>query len=129
MTEKEQDLQGGFKERREERRKFVRADIYAVTRYFCPLRDKEIGVHARISNISEGGALLITFVEGVPVGASVEMSFLLPGNEERLITVKGEVRHTHLFEKGLCRSGIQFSKIQKKDLLAIREYVAVAKKK
>ena len=125
MAKESKKLKEGFRERR----KFVRADLYAVTRYFCPLRDKEVGVHTRISNISEGGALLVTFAEGVPVGPSIEMSFLLPGDNQGLITVKGEVRHTHIFEKGLCRSGVEFSKIKEKDLLAIRKYVASAEKK
>ena len=125
MTHGSSDAKNEFKERR----KSVRVDIYAVTRYFCPLRDREVGVQTRISNISEGGALLVTFMEGVPVETPVKMTFIMPGHEKMLITVEGKARHTGLFEKDLYRSGIEFSKIKKKDLQAIREYVASRGKK
>ncbi len=114
--------------RYQERRRFARANIYAITRYFCPLRDTEVGVQTRISDISEGGALLVTFMEGVPVGSPVRMSFVLP-EEGRLIAVEGMTRHTGILDKDLFRSGVEFLKIKKKDLLAIRDYVALHKKK
>jgi c-di-GMP-binding flagellar brake protein YcgR len=109
---------------KEERRRFIRVNIYAITRYFCPLRDMEVGVQTRISDISEGGALLVTFMEGVPVGVDVKMSFVMPGKANRVVSVEGVARHTGVLEKELYRSGVEFLKIRKKDLLAIREYVA-----
>jgi c-di-GMP-binding flagellar brake protein YcgR len=124
MKQEPRNTGSGFRERR----KFVRVDIYAVTRYLCPLRDREVGVQTRISDISEGGALLVTFMEGVPVDAPVKMSFVMPGEEKTLIAVEGKVRHTGSLEKDLYRSGVEFSRIRKKDLLAIRKYVASQKK-
>ncbi len=112
-----------------ERRKFVRADIYAITRYFCPLRDMEVGVQTRISDISEGGALLVTFMEGAPVEAPVKMSFVMPGEKELFLSVEGIARHTEPLDKDLFRSGIEFTKIKEKDRHAIRAYVAEQKKK
>ena len=112
-----------------ERRKFPRVGIYAVTRYFCPLRDMEVGVQTRISDISEGGALLVTFLEGVPVGAPVKISFVMPGAQGALITVQGITRHTKAFGEELFRSGVEFRKIKKRDLLALRKYVASQAKK
>ena len=112
-----------------DRRKFVRVSIYAITRYFCPLRDTEVGIQTRISDISEGGALLMTFAEGIPPGARVKMNFLLPGDAGRLVTVEGEVKHTGILEEELYRSGIEFLKLKKKDLEAIRKYIAGHKKK
>jgi len=112
-----------------DRRKFVRVSIYAITRYFCPLRDMEVGVQTRISDISEGGALLVSFTEGLPPEASVKMSFVMPGDESLLVTVEGKVKHTGFFEKDLYRSGIEFLKLKKKDLEAIHGYVASHKKK
>ena len=109
---------------RKERRKFVRASIYAITRYFCPLRDKEVGVQARISDISEGGARILSFEEGLPPEASVKMSFVMPGEESQLVTVEGSVKHTKMLQKDLYQSGIEFFKLKKKDLQAIRRYVA-----
>jgi hypothetical protein len=93
------------------------------------LHNEEVGVQTRISDISEGGALLATFMEGVPVGTPVQMSFIMPGDEKKLITVEGKIRYTQFFEKDLFRSGVEFSKIKKKDLLVIREYVASHPKK
>jgi c-di-GMP-binding flagellar brake protein YcgR len=113
----------------QDRRRFVRVSIYAITRYFCPLRDMEVGVQARISDISEGGALLVTFSEGIPPEAAVQMSFIMPGDESQYVTVEGKVRHTGIFEKELYRSGIEFLKVKKKDLQAIHKYVASHKKK
>ena len=112
-----------------DRRKSVRVGIYAITRYFCPLRDREVGVQTRISDLSEGGALLVTFMEGVPVDAPVKMSFVMPGDGSQLVTVEGKVKHTGIFEKELYRSGVEFIKLKKKDREAIREYVAAQKKK
>ena len=79
-----------------DRRKFVRVDIYAITRYFCPLRDMEVGVQTRISDISEGGALIMSFEEGIPLEASVKMSFVMPGEGDRLVSIEGIVRHSGL---------------------------------
>jgi c-di-GMP-binding flagellar brake protein YcgR len=110
--------------RHHERRRFVRVDVYAVTRYFCTIRDKEIGVQTRISDISEGGAKLITFEEGIPVGTLVSMNFQLPTTPETFVTVEGMIRHSGLLDEDLYRSGIEFTKIPKRNLEAIRSYVA-----
>jgi len=111
------------------RRKFIRVSIYAITRYYCPLRDMEVGIQARISDISEGGALLVTFTEGLPLEAPVQMSFVLPGDQSQLVTVEAHVKHTGIFEQDLYRSGVEFLKMKEKDLQAIRGYVAAHRKK
>jgi c-di-GMP-binding flagellar brake protein YcgR len=116
---------GEFKDRR----KFVRVSIYAITRYFCPLRDMEVGVQTRVYDISEGGALLMSFSEGLPTEAVVKMSFVMPGPESQLVTVEGRVRHTGFLEKDLYRSGVEFIKLKKKARKAIHEYVALRRKK
>ena len=123
--------QGSFGAQRpfNDRRRFARVNIYAITRYFCPFRDMEVGVQTRISDISEGGALLVTFMEGVPVEAPVKMSFVMPGEPGLLISVEGVTRHTGPLDKDLFRSGVEFLKIKTSDLLAIREYVASHQKK
>ncbi|OGX13308.1 MAG: hypothetical protein A2351_05945 [Omnitrophica bacterium RIFOXYB12_FULL_50_7] len=112
-----------------ERRKFARADVYAVARYFCSLRDREVGLQARISDISEGGASLVTFMEGIPMEASVKISFVIPGETGPLVAVEGKVKHTGILERDLYRSGVEFLKVKKKDLQAIRGYVTSHKRK
>ncbi|MFH0985827.1 MAG: PilZ domain-containing protein [Candidatus Omnitrophota bacterium] len=119
------EVQGGFTDRR----RFVRVSIYTITRYFCPFRDMEVGVQARISDLSESGALLMTFSEGAPLGAEIAMSFILPGDKDRFTSVKGIVRYTEPFDKELFRSGVEFSEISKRDLRALRAHVASCRKK
>jgi c-di-GMP-binding flagellar brake protein YcgR len=114
---------------RHERRKYVRVDIYAVTRYFCPFRNEEIGIQTRLADISEGGAKLLTFEEGIPVNTEVVISFLLSGPKEEVVTLKGTVRHTGLLEKNtnpsqnLYRAGVEFVEMTPKNQRAIRSYV------
>ncbi|OQA52830.1 MAG: Flagellar brake protein YcgR [Candidatus Omnitrophica bacterium ADurb.Bin292] len=108
---------------RSNRRKHVRVDVYAVTRYFCAVRDKEVGVQTRISDISEGGAKLLTFEEGIPVDTIVSMSFRLPHQENVVIKVEGMVRYSGFVEQDLFRTGVEFTKMRKKDIEVIREYV------
>ena len=113
---------------RDERRRFVRVGIYAITRYFCPMRDKEVGVQTRISDISEGGALLVTLGEGIPVDTQIKMSFVTPGEKNILISAEGKVRHAGLVEKDLYRSGVEFLKLKKKDQQALREFIAAQRR-
>ncbi|HOW58697.1 MAG TPA: PilZ domain-containing protein [Candidatus Omnitrophota bacterium] len=106
-----------------ERRKYVRVRIYAVTRYFCQARNAVVGVQTQISDISEGGAMLLTFMEGIPMNTIVKMDFVMPGKKDLLISIEGQVRHTGFLEKDLYRSGVEFLKIKETDRLAIRDFV------
>ena len=112
-----------------ERRKFARANIYAITRYFCPTHNNAIVVQTRISDISEGGVMMVTFKEQLPKDASINISFVMPGVNGQLVTVSGKVRYTEHLEEDLYRSGIEFLKLEKKDQLSIREYVVSRSKK
>ena len=86
-------------------------------------------MQTRISDISEGGARLVTFMEGLPVDVPVKMNFMMPGDENILVSVEGVARHTGFLEKDLFRSGVEFCKMKKKDLQAIHGYVTAHKKK
>ncbi|MBU9888249.1 MAG: PilZ domain-containing protein [Candidatus Omnitrophica bacterium] len=107
-----------------ERRQHVRVDIFAVTRYFDTLLKQEVGVQTRIADISEGGVLMLTFSEGVPLHTNVRLSFRLPDAESTLISVEGTIRHTNRLERDLYRSGLQFSGVDAKNLKAIRKYIS-----
>ena len=111
-----------------DRRKYVRVDIFAVTRYFSALRKQEVGIQTRIADLSEGGALLLTFEEGIPLDVTVLLSFHLPGFGPVLVSVEGKVRHTCLLERDLYRSGLEFLNVKQNDLQAIREYISKEKK-
>ena len=110
-----------------DRRKYVRVDIYTVTRYLCPYRHEEAGVQARISDISEGGALLITFSEGIPLELEVKMDFWLPGLEKgKPVSVMGKVRHTEFLGKDLYRTGIEFLSVTKQSKQILRDFIVMA---
>lgn len=111
-----------------ERRKHARVDIFAVTRYFCALRKQEVGIQTRIADLSEGGALLLTFGEAVPLDMSVLLSFRLPDSETAMVSVEGKIRHGSLLERDLFRSGLEFSYVKENDLKAIRKYISQKKK-
>lgn len=118
-----------------ERRKFVRADIYAVTRYFSIDQGEETNIQTRLSDISEGGARLLIFEEGIPIETEVLISFILPAGKDELITVKGKVRHSGIMEKNfyasqdLFRVGVEFTDLSQKGRRAIQKYVAGKRKK
>lgn len=112
-----------------DRRKFIRVSIYAITRYFCLLRGREVEVQTRISDISEGGAQIVNFMEGIPTGTPVKMSFVTPGDQGLLVSVEGIARHTGALDQDLFRTGIEFRNIKEKDLLTIRRYIASCPKK
>ncbi len=107
-----------------DRRKYARANIHALTRYSCPLSDSIVEIQTRISDISEGGVLMVTFMEGLPPETLVKMSFVIPGSKSGFVTVSGKVKYTGILEEDSYRSGIEFLDLEKKDQLAIREYVA-----
>jgi PilZ domain len=117
-----------------DRRKSARVNIQANVAFFL---DNSPGIiQTRISNISEGGALMVTFMRALPVDISIEMSFVLPDKKEedgrdrqRLITVKGKIRHTRFLEKNFYESGVEFLNLEKKDRLVIRECLASLPKK
>ncbi|MFA6599646.1 MAG: PilZ domain-containing protein [Candidatus Omnitrophota bacterium] len=110
-----------------DRRRYVRVDIFAVTRYFCPVREREVGVQTRISDISEGGMKLMTFDEGIPVDAEVTIYFAIPASEgakERQVGIIGQIRHTGLAQDDVYRSGLEFVRLDESNRTAIRDYVA-----
>jgi c-di-GMP-binding flagellar brake protein YcgR len=82
-----------------------------------------VGVQTRISDISEGGAKLVTFEEGIPVGTMISMCFQLPHQENVVVKIEGVVRYSGFVEQDLFRTGIEFTKIHKKDIEMIREYI------
>ena len=106
------------------RRKCARADIYAITRYVCPVNDNTMEIQTRISDISEGGVLMLTYMEKLLPETLVKMNFVIPGPNGGFMVVEGKVKHTKALEKDSYQSGIEFLGVDGKNLIAIREYVA-----
>ena len=113
-----------FSTRPIDRRKYVRVNIYSVTRYFCPTCDQNVGIQTLISDLSEGGAFLVTFDKEIPIATKVRMNFILP-HTETSISVEGVIRHTGSLDNERYRSGLEFKKVKKKDREAIYQYVAI----
>ncbi|MFH1800578.1 MAG: PilZ domain-containing protein [Candidatus Omnitrophota bacterium] len=113
----------------EERRKFVRASVYATIRYVCPFRGIDVEVRTQISDISEGGVQIVSFMEKIPEGAPVKMSFVTPGDQGLYITVEGIARHTKALDQDAFRTGIEFVGLKEGERTAIRKYVASRAKK
>ena len=104
-----------------DRRKFARVNIHAIVQYSFPLDGNIAIVQARISDISEGGVLMVTPMEELRVDALIKMSFVMPAG--RLATVEGKVHHTRILEDNLYQSGVEFLHLEEKDRLAIRKHV------
>jgi c-di-GMP-binding flagellar brake protein YcgR len=109
------------------RRKFVRANIHATAHYVHSLHGGSVEIQTRISDISEGGALLVTFADNLPPGTLLKMNFVIPGSH--FVSVGGKVKYTRSLEKDVCQSGIEFLRLEKHIQLAIRDYVATHMKK
>lgn len=107
-----------------DRRKFIRVNIYTVTRYFCPTCDQDVGVQTLITDLSEGGAMLVTFDKGIPLGMKVKMTFLLP-HTEQVALVEGMIRHTAPLDDEHYRAGVEFTKVKRKGREAIAQYIAL----
>jgi c-di-GMP-binding flagellar brake protein YcgR len=106
-----------------ERRKFVRANVYAIIRYMCPFRGTDVEFRTPISDISEGGLQITSFMEKIPEGAPVKMSFVTPGDQGLYITVEGIARHTETLAQNSFRTGIEFVGLKERERTAIRKYV------
>lgn len=106
------------------RRRYARTNIFVRAHYTCPIRNAPVEVQTRISDISEGGVSLITSPDQLPLNTIIMMSFVIPGSNGGLVTVGGKVKDTKVIGQNTYRSGIEFIGMDKKHLLAIREYVA-----
>lgn len=111
--------------RRAERRN-IRMEIQATVRYFCPPGKNETSVTAWVSNISEGGALLVTARDGIPVGAEIRATFPLRGHgSESPVTVAGHIRHSRYLQDGKYGSGAEFSDISEEVRKKIRDFMVI----
>lgn len=112
-----------------ERRKFIRINIYAVTRFFSLTEESEVGVQARVYDLSEGGAMLLTFSQGIPVDTPISLSFVLPTKKGDFIEMLGIVRHTEAKGEDIYRSGVEFLKPKGRDRQVIKKFVEASLKK
>lgn len=64
-----------------DRRRFTRANFHAITRYTCPSGDSLVEIQMRISDISEGGVLMVTCMK-MPPGYFDQNKFCDPQRQE-----------------------------------------------
>lgn len=104
-------------------RKFARVNIHALVQFLLPLESSPATLHTRISDISEGGVLLVTSTKALNIDTLIDLSFVMPGAGGQLAVIRGKVRHTRNLEKDLYESGVEFLDLKEKDRLVIRAYV------
>jgi c-di-GMP-binding flagellar brake protein YcgR len=114
-----------------DRRKSARVNIQVQVAFFFPSSNTPGVIQARISNVSEGGALIVIFMRELLADSLIEMSFMMPDkNEEdgrdrqRLVVVKGRIRYTKPLGKNLFESGVEFQHLEEKDRVLIRKCIA-----
>ena len=104
------------------RRTFARANIHVLARYVCPADVNPFEDETRISDFSEGGALIVTLGKELPGEALIKMEFIMPGNG--ILNLLGKIKYSDPLEATSYRSGVEFLELKEKDRLAIRQYVA-----
>jgi len=112
-------------DRQPERRQHRRVHVYIVTRFYKSCSKDCSATQTRIADLSEGGARLMTFDEGLPVGSDIVIDFDLPdASSQDSISVLACVRHSAHHEKDLFRSGVEFLDLKPFDRERLRGFIA-----
>lgn len=104
-----------------EKRRHIRVDSINLLNfvYFDEDSKEESQGMGRTLNVSEAGLLLET---NLSFQTKRELSLNI-GFEEEIISINGTVVFTDSSESGLCKSGIQFSDINKNELDALKKHI------
>jgi hypothetical protein len=108
----------------EEKRKSTRYDSLNLS-YVCEDQNGNI-LHesmGRTLNISESGILLETPDQNAP-GNTVVLQIAL---EDDLVNIRGQVIHCNPGEKGLFKTGIEFTEIDEESGVILKRYIALFK--
>ncbi|MFC1666368.1 PilZ domain-containing protein [Candidatus Omnitrophota bacterium] len=87
-------------------------------------------IDALMFDLSEGGMAIVTN-DGIPIGTRLSIEFTLINDRafndsdkfRTLSEIKGEIRNDNLLDKNQHRLGIQFDSINRRDKLAIANFV------
>lgn len=104
------------------RRTSARANIHVIAHFTDPFIEDAVEEAARISDISEKGALIVTLGKKFFPGAMIKMNFVIPG--DGIADVLGKIKYCKMIEEGSYQSGIEFVNLEEKNKLALRGCVA-----
>jgi len=105
------------------RRKSVRLHISCLAKYNVAGQAKRVSTLTNLVNLSEGGALVVTFDTRLAPKAKIELQFQMP-NMDRAIIAQGEVVQSHAKKKNVYQAGIQFLSLKEEDRQAIHSFIS-----
>ena len=113
----------------EERRKYVRLDTRLKITYTV-LKDKRNSSLSTETRDISGGGIRLFLAEGVPVGALLQLTILLPEDTKPIVSIgkvvwleEFSILHSQKQEGKLLEAGIEFTEIDPKDRDRIIKYV------
>ena len=104
------------------RRQYGRLNISCLSKYDTEVAGKKENALTNLINISEGGALIVTFNKKLAPKTWVALEFQLP-DIAKAISAQGEVVRTYERRKGIYQAGIQFKNLKADDLQKIKEFI------
>jgi hypothetical protein len=105
-----------------DRRKYPRLSLNCVAKFTATDTKEKISCLTNLMNLSEGGALVVTFDQKIPANSKVELEFPLP-NSKKTIRAEGTVRNTVSRGKRFFESCIQFSNVSREDQSVLNDFV------
>ena len=104
------------------RRQSVRLNISCLAKYSVEGVAKRVSTLTNLINVSEGGALVVTFDVQLVPKTKVELQFQMP-NLAKPIVVQGEVVQSHPKKKSVYQAGVRFLNLKEEDRQALRNFI------
>ena len=105
-----------------DRRRHPRLNLHCVAKFETKDTKEKLSCLTNLMNLSEGGALVVTFNQKIPSNTKVELEFPLPGIKGT-VKAEGTVRNTVAKGKKFFESCIQFSDLSKENQNILKEFV------
>ncbi len=104
------------------RRQSVRLNISCLAKYSVAGLAKKVPALTNLINVSEGGALVVTFDLQLVPKTRIELQFQMP-NIGKAIAVQGEVVQSHQKRKDVYQTGVRFLNLKEEDRQVIRDFI------
>lgn len=104
------------------RRQSVRLNISCLAKYSVEGLAKRVSTLTNLINVSEGGALVVTFGVQLVPKTKVELQFQMP-NIARPIVAQGEVVQSHPKKKNVYQAGVRFLNLKEEDRQGLRSFI------
>jgi len=107
------------------RRQSVRLNISCLAKYSVEGVAKRVSTLTNLINVSEGGALVVTFDVQLVPKTKVELQFQIP-SFSRPVVVQGEVVQSHPKKKNVYQAGVRFLNLKEEDRQGLRSFISRA---